>query len=282
MKVDAKNGFISENYLTNFSAYNSVPLNDKDLFSEEAKDSTKVAKEQRTNEVGKVFNMASFLKSLRNSLENTLSYYDKLLYKEFKKIEVKKKGLTGSLQDLNAGYESSTINMSENLTNIRRSIIRKRKLLDEDIECRSQSVGRQWSESLKYSRVENKKTLREIRIAAELRDVIASSFDSVIKKLLDEMQNPSSKYVSTNELIYSARRLVNFEYFSNGTSQIRASSMSDMSTAFRYNYKKTSVESLMSNSMMRISAVENKNSTISVSDKKKTKNLNEFILKKSG
>ena len=244
--------------------------------TEEAKVSSKTAKEVIPSPV---FNLNGYLSNLKKSLETTLFYYDKILYKEYKKIEITRRTKNSSSQDLTVGYDSNTNNLSESLSNIRKSISRKRNLLDDDIDCRSQIVGRQWSESLKYSRVESRKTLREIRIAAELRDVIFNAIDGIIQSLSLEMVKPSTRYISTNEMLYSARRVVDFEYFSNPFGERgRSSTQSMLNATSRYN-KKRSVDSLLNSSVNKISAYNN--SSISLSDKKKAKNLNGFILKKN-
>lgn len=262
--------------MTNCSAFNSIAHGQNDLLNnEEAKVPIGISKEVSN------FNLMSFLANLKKSLESTLVYFDKFLYKEYKKIEIvsRKRELKNVSSQDSPNYDGSQ-NMTETLTNIiRRSSLRKRKLLNEEIECRSQSVGKQWSESLKYSKVENKKTLREIRIAAELRDVLLSSFDNTISNLVLEIMKPNSKFISNNERFFSARKLLELDSYGSslGLYRGRNDSMSSFGGgSFRGN-KKKSVDSLLYNSVNKSLVY---NSTTSAIEKKKPKNLNDYILKK--
>lgn len=263
---------MSENYQSNCSVYNSFQVIDKELmnYSEEVKDPKPSAKDPNSSS----FNIVYYLNNLKRSLENTLIFYDKLLYNEYKKIEtVKKKDIkTGSSQDLMSVYDNGKCNMSESLSSIRKSVLRRKKLVEDEIECRSQSVGKLWSESLKYSKVENKKSLREIRIAAELRDILLGSFDNIIQSLMSEMINPSNKSVSSNEVVYSARKVMESDILNMGKGRNLCSIC--QAITMRNDKKRRSVESLLNRSV-------NKLSTLSMTEKKKAKNLNDFLLKKA-
>ena len=168
--------------------------------------------------------------------------------------------------------------MTEEFSIIRRAVFRKKKIVDDEIDCRSRSVGKQWSDSLKYARVENKKSMLDIRIAAEVRDKISNTFENIINNLAAEMANPSKKFISTNEILYSARKLVEYDTNVNDRSVNRGRCNSQQNVAFYSRIKKKSNESLLNSSMNKNNG--HNNSTISVSEKKKPKNLNDFILKK--
>jgi len=263
---------MSENYQSNCSVYNSIQAIDKELANscEENKESKPYGKDSTSSS----FNILYYLSNLKKSLENTLIFYDKLLYTEYKKIEIvkKKEQKNGSSQDIISVPDNGMINMTESLSSIRKSVLRKKKIVEDEIECRSQSVGKLWSESLKYSKVENKKSLREIRIAAELRDIILCSFDNIIQSLLNEMVNPSNKSISNNEVVYSARKVMESDFMSFGKGKNLCSICQAITV--RNEKKRRSVESLLNRSV-------NKLSTLSMTDKKKPKNLNEFLLKKA-
>lgn len=269
-----KNGFLTENSI-NCSAYNSIGHLQNDLvINEEVKVNSFPNKE-----VSNSFNFMSYLTNLKKSLENTLVYYDKYLFQEFKKIEIvtKKKEIKNP-SSKEFSFEDTSHHLTESLSNIRRTSLLKRKHLNQEIECRSQSVGKLWSESLKYSRVENSKTLREIRIGAELRDVLLMSFQNIINNIVSEMQNPKSKFISSNEKIYSTRKIFDLELCSINLSLNRGrnESLSSIDGIYRAGFKRKSVDSLLYKSVNKFY-----NSTFSVNEKKKPKNLNDYILKKN-
>lgn len=260
---------MSDNYQSNCSVYNSIQAIDKEYVNscEEVKDS-------KPYDSSSSFDLVYYMSNLKRSLENTMIFYDKLLYNEYKKIEFvkRKEQKNGSSQDLISISDKGMINMTESLSSIRKSVLRKKKIVEDEIECRSQSVGKLWSESLKYSKVENKKSLREIRIAAELRDIILGSFDNLFQSLMNEFINPSKKSISNNDVVYSARKVMESDFLSFGKGRNLCSVC--QAVTIRNDKKRRSVESLLNRSV-------NKLSTLSMTDKKKPKNLNDFLLKKA-
>ena len=162
-------------------------------------------RENNTN----LFNYSAFLNNLKTSLNDVLTKNDNILSKEFEKLEL----ICNCKKPDNNLLLSNELdqNLSENLTSIRKSILRKKKIKDEKNELQSKSVGKKFADSIKYAKVENKKVLKEIRICAEFRDLLKNSFESIVNSLVEELSNNNEgNNKNNNDSSFYRRKSVEF------------------------------------------------------------------------
>ena len=216
------------------------------------------------------------MKSLKTSLNNLLTSHDQLLYEHYYKLEKKIVKRQGSNINNNSNLSSNeeSQKMSESLSLIRKSILRKKKIIDKDQEDKMNNVGKQFSEEIKYTKVENKKALKDLRICAEYRDVIKHTFEAVINNLRDELTGVNNLRMSkTDSQQINERKPIELDL------SCLAINTKDLSKRMS---SVGSDKNIMDVNMTLQKKSSQNNNLISPNNlyKKPNKNLNDFILKK--
>ena len=213
------------------------------------------------------FNYNVFLKSLQTSLNSLLTNHDQILNDEFRKME-KKKSKRADLQN----NDEENQNLSESLSKIRKSLFRKKKVAenDHDIYKEIKNVGKDFSETIKYANVDNKKALKHLRLCAEYRDLLNDTFEAIIFNLTDELNG-----INDIDLNKHNSHMIRKNPIEIDLNCLNLNSNDLSRRLFSMESKKKINDSYLS-SQQRSSLPKNNNSTPMT---KKTKNLNEFILK---
>ena len=251
----------------------SVPSMNQSFYNENLSSRT-------VREIG--FNFSTFLNGLKNSLNNLLSTHDTILYDEFKRME--KNFPKRNLHTFQSSdYLEETKNMSESLTGLRKSLSRKIKVAEMELDYKKKRVGKQFSDAVKYAKVENRRALKELRLCAEYRDIIKHAFETIVNNLNEEIKL-NIKNELTGKTVVSPRKSLDANLVSMNLTIKRLTSIgskkiipatTDLSYSSPNRIWVNNQNLSLTPNVLKSSPKELNNSI------KKQKNLNNFILKKA-
>ena len=226
------------------------------------------------------FNYYSYLNSLTSSLNNLLTTHDIILYDEFKRLEKIHMKRNNSLENEEGLHKEEEQKFTETLTSIRKMVLRKNKIIEPDNDDKLKIVGKQFADALKYAKAD-KKSLREIRICAEYRDLLKNTLENFINTLGEEIKETrENESYNKNTLCCLTKRLKEFnpngQYLNGRSSSCRKENVGGK-------LRSTSEAFNTSPAKGTLTLTTNNLNTINVKQEngRKQRNLAEFILKKN-